>query len=223
MFADIDLSWTRVMRQSGGRNATCWTCLVYSSPPSTEMTRPRTVATKPLELIVCFFLDFSQHPSPTSRPLLLLTTGYWTITSCFKKTMAPTSQGQGTMGAVMPAAVGSSGLNLAAINLDPSLLAVASGTSSTPLDPALFTIEQVVNDVREGRIGPDDLRDEPKPADHSEEGVSEPVIEEESHPHAHAQQEPEPEPETELQLDDDGIDPALREIVNSLTNAQQVS
>ncbi|EKD00595.1 hypothetical protein A1Q2_05083 [Trichosporon asahii var. asahii CBS 8904] len=136
--------------------------------------------------------------------------------------MAPTSQGESTtMGAVMPSTVGSSGLNLAAINLDPSLLALASGTSSTPLDPALFTIEQVVNDVREGRIGPDDLRDEPKPPDHTEEGVSEPVIEEEPHPHTHAQPEPEPEPETELQLDDDGIDPALREIVNSLTNAQQ--
>lgn len=138
--------------------------------------------------------------------------------------MAPTSQGESTtMGAVMPSTVGSSGLNLAAINLDPSLLALATGTSSTPLDPALFTIEQVVNDVREGRIGPDDLRDETKPADHTEEGVSEPVIEEEPHPHTHAQPEPEPEPETELQLDDDGIDPALREIVNSLTNAQQVS
>lgn len=174
--------------------------------------------------MLCFFLDFSQHLSPTQATVVIVDTGCRTITTSFKTTMAPTSQGQGTMGAVMPSSVGNSGLNLAGINLDPSLLALAShGTSSTPLDPALFTIEQVVNDVREGRIGPDDLRDEPKPADHTEQGVSEPVMEEESHPHAHTQQEPEPEPETELQLDDDGIDPALREIVNSLTNAQQVS
>lgn len=128
------------------------------------------------------------------------------------------------MEAVMPASIGESGLNFANIDLDPSLLALASNsTTTTPLDPALFTIEQVVNDVREGRIGPDDLRDEPKPEANAEESGTDPVSQEDPHAQAHAPPEPEPEPETELQLDDDGIDPALREIVNSLTNAQQVS
>lgn len=142
--------------------------------------------------------------------------------------MAATSQGQSAVDPAPDVSTGTSGFTLAGINLDPALLALASdNTSSTPLDPALFTIEQVVNDVREGRLGPDDLRDEPKPADQTDESATGPAAEEDNHAHAHAsahtQQEPEPDHEAELQLDADGIDPALREIVNSLTNAQQVS
>ncbi|RSH86735.1 uncharacterized protein EHS24_005006 [Apiotrichum porosum] len=131
-------------------------------------------------------------------------------------------------------------------DLDPALLALAAShasTQPTPIDPALFAIEQVVNDVNGGRIAPEDI------------GMG--LVTAQREPERDEQQpEPEPEPEPELPqpqpqphhvaldhtdvnidighvssvevadpnhipLDDDGIDPALREIVNSLTNAQQ--
>jgi len=118
-------------------------------------------------------------------------------------------------------------------HLDPHLLALATGSAApAPLDPALFAIEQVVNDVNRGRIAAGDLA----------MGIGM-VREEERQPEPEPEPEPVPVPVTlpphpqeseqvavhvelpvdaDAGLEDDGIDPALREIVNSLTNAQQV-
>lgn len=124
-------------------------------------------------------------------------------------------------------------------DLDPSLLALTATASSTapapasdtPIDPTLFTIQQVVNDVRRGHVDPDELDEQDREQlsalpvqehdDHQEQlhGHVEPI-------HDHSQdvqvQVPVDAEHSHIQLDDDGIDPALREIVNSLTNAQQV-
>lgn len=72
--------------------------------------------------------------------------------------------------------------------IDPTLHRLSRDVSSTPIDPALFELEGLVNDVRKGKIKLDDV-DEPE----------------------------------HVGVDDDDIDPALRAIVNSLTNAQQAS
>ncbi|TXT08921.1 hypothetical protein VHUM_02395 [Vanrija humicola] len=100
-------------------------------------------------------------------------------------------------------------------DLDPALFALATSSSTSapaPIDPALFAIEQVVQNVQRGRIGPEDM----------DLGSS---IHSAGLPDADPEpEEPEPEAETfdpGVEVDDDGIDPALREIVNSLTNAQQ--
>jgi hypothetical protein len=101
--------------------------------------------------------------------------------------------------------------------VDPALLAFGQPTPSASgaeadlaIDPALFAIEQVVEDVRRGKVklydegsgGNEDQvqidADLPGPGDAS------------GHPDG-------------LGMMDDEFDPALREIVNSLTNAQQVS
>ncbi|KAL1411543.1 hypothetical protein Q8F55_002505 [Vanrija albida] len=114
-------------------------------------------------------------------------------------------------------------------DLDPALFALATSSSANtaaPIDPALFAIEQVVHNVQRGRIGQDDidlgtnLHDAGLPDAEAEaqEPVAEsfdPEVEVDVHD---VQQEADP---NHIPLDDDGIDPALREIVNSLTNAQQ--
>ncbi|KAK4686881.1 hypothetical protein P7C73_g3243, partial [Tremellales sp. Uapishka_1] len=94
--------------------------------------------------------------------------------------------------------------------IDPALLQYETATTDIPIDPALFAIEQVVNDVRQGRIrldeeapSPGEAPDEPHHQQHHHHDIA----------HEHEG----------IQLDDHEIDPALREIVNSLTNAQQSS
>jgi len=102
--------------------------------------------------------------------------------------------------------------------VDPSLLAASGDAASEfPIDPALYAIEEVVDDVRKGKIR---LQEQSV----QEEG-GEPVKQDGVHGvpslamgasgdhHGTGQG---------MQIEDDGIDPALREIVNSLTNAQQV-
>ena len=71
--------------------------------------------------------------------------------------------------------------------IDPALHQLGKSNVDIPIDPALFELEGLVNDVRRGKVKLDE--------EHELDGVG---------------------------LDDDDIDPALREIVNSLTNAQQV-
>lgn len=97
------------------------------------------------------------------------------------------------------------------------------------IDPSLFEIEQVVNDVRRGKIRlGEDRRDEQE----LERSVQQPNdIAHQSH---HQRQDDHPgehggieghgglgDASEGLQMDDE-LDPTLREIVNSLTNAQQV-
>lgn len=101
----------------------------------------------------------------------------------------------------------------AAGELDPSLLALSGASTSAPIDPQLFTIEQVVHDVQRGRV--EDLEH-----DLAAEAVAHEVVEE-GHPDGLLGDEE--GQDGHIAIDDDGIDPALREIVNSLTNAQQVS
>lgn len=103
----------------------------------------------------------------------------------------------------------------ASAELDPSLLALSGASTSAPIDPQLFTIEQVVHDVQRGRV--DDLE-----RDLTVEAVAQEVVEAE-HPEHVLDPNDQAGDDQHIQLDDDGIDPALREIVNSLTNAQQVS
>ena len=74
--------------------------------------------------------------------------------------------------------------------IDPALSRLVKPDPHMHIDPALFEIEGIVNDVRRGKV---------KLEDHEAE-------QQEHHGH----------------LEEDEIDPALREIVNSLTNAQQV-
>ncbi|AFR92414.1 hypothetical protein C343_00283 [Cryptococcus neoformans C23] len=98
------------------------------------------------------------------------------------------------------------------------------------IDPSLFEIEQVVNDVRRGKIRlGEDRRDEQeleRPIQHPNDTA---------HHSQHQQQADHPgeqggleghgglgDTSDGLQMDDE-IDPTLREIVNSLTNAQQSS
>jgi len=73
--------------------------------------------------------------------------------------------------------------------IDPALHQLGKGNVDIPIDPALFELEGLVNDVRRGKVKLDG-------EDHEMDAVG---------------------------MEDDDIDPALREIVNSLTNAQQVS
>ncbi|EAL23607.1 hypothetical protein CNBA2540 [Cryptococcus deneoformans B-3501A] len=102
--------------------------------------------------------------------------------------------------------------------------------SALQIDPSLFEIEQVVNDVRRGKIRlGEDRRDEQEP----ERSVQHPN--DTAHHSQHQQQDDHPgehggmeghgglgDASDGLQMDDE-IDPTLREIVNSLTNAQQSS
>jgi len=106
---------------------------------------------------------------------------------------------------------------LLAPQFDPALLSIgntaASSSKAIPIDPALFEIESVVNDVRKGKISLTREVIQPRtnavgstyalPDEANRLSGGEPIS-------AHV-----------LGLDDE-IDPALREIVNSLTNAQQV-
>lgn len=101
------------------------------------------------------------------------------------------------------------------------------------IDPSLFEIEQVVNDVRRGKIRlGEDRRDEQeleRPIQHPND-----TAHHSQHQHQQQQQADHPgehggleghgglgDTSDGLQMDDE-IDPTLREIVNSLTNAQQV-
>lgn len=120
--------------------------------------------------------------------------------------------------------------------VDPQLLALAAAasghSSASQIDPALFAIEQVVNDVNRGRIGITDLglsigapstREERNDEPEAVHGIPAPPALEISDDASHGHVDMPPEADSiHIQLDDDGIDPALREIVNSLTNAQQV-
>jgi len=102
--------------------------------------------------------------------------------------------------------------------LDPSLLSTSGEDPSTfPIDPALYAIEEVVQDARRGKILLADerlhpvKRDAPTPSFSPGRRVEGHGAGAEAHTLARG-----------MQADDEGIDPALREIVNSLTNAQQV-
>lgn len=90
-----------------------------------------------------------------------------------------------------------------------------------------------MNDVRRGHVRPEDLDEPQVVGDAPGQPVEEQRHDEEHPQHAsdmtldhaddmHAQVQGDGE-HSHIQLDDDEIDPALREIVNSLTNAQQVS
>lgn len=108
------------------------------------------------------------------------------------------------------------GGDLALDQLDPSLLELvtsAAGSHSASdvvIDPTLFGLEAVVNDVRSGKVRVDGQPGDVRPVVQADGGVAVPAPGDGGH-ESH-----------EIHLDDDGIDPALREIVNSLTNAQQV-
>lgn len=99
------------------------------------------------------------------------------------------------------------------VQVDPSLLDYGGGRKDVPIDPALFAMEQVVNDVRKGKIKLEERVDEearrPGQGQVDEPGPSAPQV---THGDAGGG----------MDLMDEEFDPALREIVNSLTNAQQV-
>ncbi|ORY32788.1 hypothetical protein BCR39DRAFT_521571 [Naematelia encephala] len=80
------------------------------------------------------------------------------------------------------------------------------------IDPALFEIEDVVNDVRRGKIRLDEVQVQVDDEHPQEQG--------QGHGHGHGTGGGGGGNEG-MTLDDEEIDPALREIVNSLTNAQQ--
>lgn len=97
------------------------------------------------------------------------------------------------------------------------------------IDPSLFEIEQVVNDVRRGKIR---LGEDRPDEQESERSVQQPN--DTAHQSHHQRQDDHPgehggieghgglgDASEGLQMDDE-LDPTLREIVNSLTNAQQV-
>jgi hypothetical protein len=93
------------------------------------------------------------------------------------------------------------------IPVDTSLRQSQTSTEDIPIDPALFAIEQIVNDARKNKareVGEDETR-------RAVEQISVNNEETENGNGSH-----------ELGMLDDEFDPALREIVNSLTNAQQV-
>jgi len=82
-----------------------------------------------------------------------------------------------------------------------------------PIDPALYAIEQIVNDARKNKerlVREEETR---RAVAH----IPIPVAEEEEEHVMNDGQE-----DTGMGMLDDEFDPALREIVNSLTNAQQV-
>jgi hypothetical protein len=94
------------------------------------------------------------------------------------------------------------------IPVDTSLQQATSSTEDIPIDPALFAIEQIVNDARKNKareVGEDETR-------RAVEQIS--VNNEDNNEAGNGAHE--------LGMLDDEFDPALREIVNSLTNAQQV-
>ena len=97
-------------------------------------------------------------------------------------------------------------------HIDPSLGQSGDIDDEIPIDPALFAIEQIVNDARKNKdrlAGEDEAR---RAAAHSPIQVTE-------------QEEEvlnEGGEDAGIGMLDEEFDPALREIVNSLTNAQQV-
>lgn len=100
-------------------------------------------------------------------------------------------------------------------------------TSDVPIDPSLFDLERVVNDARTGKLssqplGPDDGMIAPINPHTQPIGVEHTVHSQQDTGHIEPQQQQETA-DIEAQGEDEEIDPALREIVNSLTNAQQVS
>lgn len=115
--------------------------------------------------------------------------------------------------------------NQYAVQVDPSLLVYGTGGHDLPIDPALFAIERVVNDVRKGKIKPE-IQD-------AREAQRSPGLGQGGHDGAGGTGSSSntamgtiPEhlasADTGLDMLDEEFDPALREIVNSLTNAQQV-
>jgi hypothetical protein len=83
-----------------------------------------------------------------------------------------------------------------------------------PIDPALYAIEQIVNDARKNKerlVREEETR---RAVAHIPIPVAEEEEEEEAMNHGGE--------DTGMGMLDDEFDPALREIVNSLTNAQQV-
>lgn len=92
------------------------------------------------------------------------------------------------------------------IPVDTQLQDTSASTGEIPIDPALFAIEQIVNDARRNKarqVGEDETRRAVEQLPVSEENEA-------------------GNGSNELGMLDDEFDPALREIVNSLTNAQQV-
>lgn len=114
--------------------------------------------------------------------------------------------------------------------VDPSLLAYGTGGHDVPIDPALFALEQVVNDVRKGKIKPE-VQDAHQRSSGLGQGQGQGAhngtgtassssmtgVMGSDPPHLGAVET------GGMDLLDEEFDPALREIVNSLTNAQQVS
>ncbi|EIW70389.1 hypothetical protein M231_05638 [Tremella mesenterica] len=94
--------------------------------------------------------------------------------------------------------------------IDPSLAQLSKPQPPPPIDPSLFQIEQVVNHVRTGsRLDPNTLQ--PTSVQEQDGGVEEGTIGEEIGPGID---------HSALAMEGEDIDPALREIVNSLTRAQ---
>ncbi len=85
-----------------------------------------------------------------------------------------------------------------------------------PIDPALYAIEKVVEDVRRGKVRLDKDQSRQDGRKSAGEQVAQAVN---SFDTAVTDSQ---EITSAVNMEDDGIDPALREIVNSLTNAQQV-
>ena len=97
--------------------------------------------------------------------------------------------------------------------VDPSLLAASpAGADDFPIDPALYEIDEVVQDVRKGKIRlQDESGHEVGVGQQDGQALSAQITGAGVVANAPGHD-----------IEDDGIDPALREIVNSLTNAQQV-
>lgn len=118
------------------------------------------------------------------------------------------------------------------VQVDPSLLAYGTGGHDVPIDPALFAIEQVVNDVRKGKIKPEvqdttTQRSSGQGQGQGGQGANDGGTTSSSNVAGVIPADP---PQNlgavdtgGMDLLDEEFDPALREIVNSLTNAQQVS
>jgi hypothetical protein len=88
-------------------------------------------------------------------------------------------------------------------------------TEDPVIDPALFAYEQVVDDVRIGKVN---LYNEGEGEGEGEHGVEEG----QTNAHASGSGSGGGQHDLEAEMMDEEFDPALREIVNSLTNAQQV-
>jgi hypothetical protein len=154
---------------------------------------------KPLfELLRSPFLDFMPNMPPLDTSTLDTMPGE-AVTEAIKPKSSTTSTGTNTQPPV-----------------DPALLSfgqsVAAEDGDLAIDPALFAIEQVVEDVRKGKVNL--YNDEANGHGNGDHEAEEDGINAHASGSAGGQHD--------LEMLDEEFDPALREIVNSLTNAQQV-